>query len=111
MSGHWDRYNLAARLERFGDQLMTACEQGEAIENRMDVCAQAAAVCNIVRTLKALRTEARHAEPESGIAGSAVRAYSAAFAADGAAGARDADVRESDTLVEDHAFDDGGDDG
>ena len=111
MSNHWDRYNLAPRLERFGDQLMTACEQGEAIENRMDVCAQAAAVCNIVRTLKALRTEARHDDPEPGIAGSAVRRYAAEFAAGRAAGAHDGAAQASDTPAEDHAFDDGGDDG
>jgi hypothetical protein len=45
VSERFDRYNLAARLEKFGDQLMTACEKGEAIENRVDVCNQVGAVC------------------------------------------------------------------
>jgi hypothetical protein len=45
-----DRYNLAAGLEKFGDTLMTAIENGEAIENRIDVCNQVNAVCRIVMT-------------------------------------------------------------
>jgi hypothetical protein len=75
-----DRYNLAARLEKFGDQLMTAIEEGEAIENRVDVCNQVGAVCRIVMTLKALRMEVRGSEPEPGIAGIAVRKYASEFA-------------------------------
>ena len=66
MSERFDRYNLAARLEKFGDQLMTACEKGEAIENRVDVCNQIGAVCRIAMTLKALRMEVRGAETEAG---------------------------------------------
>jgi hypothetical protein len=77
----WDHYDLAARLEKLGDRLMTACEKGEEIEYRVAVCNQAGAVCRIVMTLKALRIEARGAEPEPGIAGSAVRKYAAEFAA------------------------------
>jgi hypothetical protein len=66
VSERFDRYNLAARLERFGDQLMTACENNEAIESRIDVCAQIGAVRRIVMTLKALRMEDRRgAEPDS----------------------------------------------
>jgi hypothetical protein len=38
VSEQLDRYNLAARLEKFGDSLMTAIENGEAIKNRIDVC-------------------------------------------------------------------------
>jgi hypothetical protein len=56
-------------------------ENGEAIENRIDVCNQVNAVCRIVMTLKALREEERRAEPDAAIAGSAVRKYSAEFAA------------------------------
>jgi hypothetical protein len=52
VSKPFDRYNLAGRLEKFGDGLMTACENGEAIDNRVDVCTQAGAVCRIVTTLK-----------------------------------------------------------
>jgi hypothetical protein len=102
MSRHWDRYNLAARLERFGDQLMSACEQGEAIDNRVDVCVQAGAVCRIVTTLKALRTEARDTEPEDGIAGSSVRKYSPEFATRRAASAKNPVEAASDPFVEEH---------
>ena len=45
------------------------------------MCAQANAVCRIVVTLKALRMEVRGADPDAAIAGSAVRKYSAEFAA------------------------------
>jgi hypothetical protein len=38
---------------------MTACEKGEAIDSRIDVCNQVGAVCRIVMTLKALRMEDR----------------------------------------------------
>ena len=41
MSERWDRYNLAARLEKLGDRLMTACEKNEPIDNRVDVCVRA----------------------------------------------------------------------
>jgi hypothetical protein len=81
VSKRLDRYDLAARLGKFGDQLMTACEQGEAIEHRMDVCNQVGAVCRIVMTLKALRAEERRAEPDAAIAGSAARKYATEFAA------------------------------
>ena len=81
MSERFDRYNLAARLEKFGDYLMTACEKGEAIENRVDVCSQVGAVCRIAMTLKALRAEDRRADPDAELAGSAVRQYANAFAA------------------------------
>lgn len=76
-----DRYHLAARLEKLGDYLMTACEKNSAIKNRVDVCAQANAVCRIALTLKSLRMEVRGADPDAGIAGSAVRKYANEFAA------------------------------
>jgi hypothetical protein len=76
-----DRYNLAARLEKFGDELMTLCEKREAIENRIDVCNQISAVCRIVATLRALRAEERRANPDDGIAGSAVQKYASEFSA------------------------------
>jgi hypothetical protein len=100
MSRQFDRYNLAARLERFGDQLMTACEQGEAIENRIDVCNQISAVCRIVATLKALRAEERRAEPDDGIVGSAVRKYANEFAAPHRAAAAGAEAT-SDPSIDD----------
>ena len=81
MSEPWDRYKLATRLEKLGDDLMTACENREPIDNRIDVCAQAGAVCRIVMTLKALRTEVRREDPDEAIAGSAVHKYAAEFAA------------------------------
>jgi hypothetical protein len=82
VSERFDRYNLAARLEKFGDELMTLCEKHAAIENRIDVCNQISAVCRIVATLKALRMEDRlSADPDAAIAGSAVRKYTAEFAA------------------------------
>jgi hypothetical protein len=34
VSKQFDRYDLAARLEKLGDRLMVACEKGEEIENR-----------------------------------------------------------------------------
>jgi hypothetical protein len=68
MSERFDRYNLAARLEKLGDELMTACEKGDEIENRVAVCNQAGAVCRIVMTLKALRMEDRRGEPDAAIA-------------------------------------------
>jgi hypothetical protein len=64
VSERWDRYKLAARLEKFGDRLMTACEKGEEIDNRVDVCNQVSTVCRITMTLKALRTEERRSEPD-----------------------------------------------
>jgi hypothetical protein len=54
VSDRFDRASLAARLEKFGDQLMTACEKNEAIGKRVDVCNQVGAVCRIVMTLKDL---------------------------------------------------------
>jgi hypothetical protein len=66
---------LAARLEKFGDTLMTAIENGEAIENRIHVCNQVNAVCRIV--MKALRMEARGVDPDSSIAGSAAPRFDA----------------------------------
>jgi hypothetical protein len=82
VSKQLDRYNLAARLEKFGDTLMTLCEKREAIENRVAVCNQISAVCRIVATLKALRAEERRANPDADIAGSAVQKYATEFAAD-----------------------------
>jgi hypothetical protein len=69
MNKQFDPHSLAARLERFGEALMTACEQGKAIENRIDVCAQISAVCRIVATLKGLRAEERLTDYASEFAG------------------------------------------
>jgi hypothetical protein len=52
VSERLDRYNLTARLEKFGHELMTAIERHEPIANRVDMCAQVNAVCRIVVTLK-----------------------------------------------------------
>jgi len=82
VSERFDRYNLAARLEKLGDRLATACEQGKPIESRIDVCNQIGAVCRIVMTLKALRMEDRRGpDPDAEIAGSAVRKYASQFSA------------------------------
>jgi hypothetical protein len=82
VSERLDPFGLAARLERFGDLLMTAIENGEAIENRIDVLAQLNAVCRVATTLKALRMEeSRGADPDAAIVGSAVRKYAAEFSA------------------------------
>jgi hypothetical protein len=101
-----DRYNLTARPEKFGDYLMTACEKSKAIENRIDVCNQVNAVCRIVMTLKALRAEERRAEPDAGIAGSAVRKYAGEFAARRAAGAGSAAEAASDPFIDDPGWTD-----
>jgi hypothetical protein len=58
---------------------MTACEQGEAIDNRVDVLAQLGVVCRIAQTLRALRAEERRADPDAAIARAAVRKYAAQF--------------------------------
>jgi len=97
-----DRYNLAARLEKFGDELMTACEKGEAIGNRIDVCNQIGAVCRIAMTLKALRAEDRRADPDAELAGSAVRQYANAFAAKTHRVAAVSVEAASDPFIEDH---------
>jgi hypothetical protein len=101
VSERWDQYDLAARLERLGDRLMTACEKGEAIDNRVDVCVQAGAVCRIVTTLKALRTEDRRADPDDAIAGSAVRRYANEFATRRTTSAKSPEAA-SDPFIEDH---------
>jgi hypothetical protein len=103
-----DRYNLAARLEKFGDELMTLCEGHAAIENRIDVCNQVGAVCRIVMTLKALRMEDRRgADPDAAIAGSAVREYSAAFTAHHrAASAGSAAEEASEPFIDDPCWTD-----
>jgi hypothetical protein len=98
VSEKFDRYDLAGRLEKFGDQLMTACEKGEAIESRVDVCNQIGAVCRIVMTLKALRAEDRGDDPDAAIVGSAVRKYASAFRATGARSAAEA---ASDPFIDD----------
>jgi hypothetical protein len=77
MTDRLDRYNLAARLEKLGDRLMTACENGEEVDNRIAICTQIGAVCRIALTLKSLRKE--HIDDGSEPAGSAVRKYAAEF--------------------------------
>jgi hypothetical protein len=105
VSERCDPYNLTARLEKFGDALMTAIENGEAIENRVDVCSQLNTVCRIVMTLKALRMEVRGADPDAAIAGSAVRKYANKFAAEPrrAASAGSAAEAASDPFIDDPA--------
>jgi hypothetical protein len=95
VSEQLDRYNLAARLEKFGDYLMTKCEKGEAIENRIDVCNQISAVCRIEMTLKALRMEDRRADPDA----ATVRKYATEFATRRAAGAGSAAEAASDSFI------------
>lgn len=98
-----DRYHLAARLEKLGDYLMTACEKNEAIKNRVDVCAQAGTVCRIALTLKSLRMENRNVDPDAGIAGSAVRKYANEFAAGTRRATRAGSAAEaaSDSFIDD----------
>lgn len=82
MSDRCDRYNLVDRLEKAGDELMTAFERREPIENRVDACAEIAAVCRIVTTLRPFWMKDQRAEPDDDkTAGSAVDYYAKQFAA------------------------------
>ena len=65
----FDCYNLAARLYKYGDQLMAACEQGKAVESRVDVCNRSGAVCRI-DDVEGLADGGARRRPEDGIAGS-----------------------------------------
>lgn len=68
------------------------------------LCSQAGAVCRVVITLKALRTEDRRStELDAGIAGSAVRKYADEFAAGSrrATGAGSAAEAASEPFIDD----------
>ena len=86
---------------------MTACEKGEAIKNRVDVCKQVSAVCRIVTTLKALRMEERRGDPDDARASGAVRKHASEFAArHQEADAGSAAVAASDSLIDDPCWTD-----
>lgn len=90
---------------------MTACERGESIDHRTDVCAQLGAVCRIALTLKALRMEARHgADADDETAGSAIKKYSVLFAeprrAAGAQSAEHPAESASDSFIDDPCWTD-----
>jgi hypothetical protein len=77
-----------ARLDKLAKAWLGLCEKLRTIEDIQKYRGIATTVCQIKAYLRAQRQEQRGLEPETGIAGSAVRKYSEHFA--GSAGARPA---------------------
>ena len=78
-----------ARIDRLADNWLGLCERLKSLEDIHKYRGIATTVCQIKAYLRAQRMEQRGLEPETGIAGSAVRKYSEHFAP-GGAGARPA---------------------